>query len=992
MLNQARDGGPSNIMVHHSNIQEHGLQEHARTNGKPSEKRTPYNQPSAIEQKETDQIQPWPALGQAQKDTGETIRSKTRKPPRQKNREWLDARAARERYQSQHGNKQRHQKGWKRDLTAEGIEPNPGPPKKHGPPKPKNPKPKVPKKNKKGGVSKAMADGAASAVAAVQAVVDINKGAIPCKFGANCKKGIACHYLHEDVPEPTQNTTDNKMPPCRDYQKSAKCTYKGCKFFHDEALFEPPLIDDYIEPERNSVPAKLTEPVKPAKKENPPDWDSFRGLVALHFVAAGLGERRMSNAELKIRPWMTQSSIPTTHENVERAISIVHDEGVRHAYLLNSDQAFLFAKRNKYHNYRLNRDKEEGEASELWWFNPVRWYHGVCRGVRYWWNDLCDAFGGSEKPPIRPDYQSFPKIASYCPEEALEYWLKERGKTMDDLLNNRMDDILPEGCTIQIPSTVHLKCQEELPYPVGFTIESNGLWIPRKCWHSEALMILSRQLIGTNPKSTPESRRDVYVHGQKILRKMWGARTYTPLDKETQEEMYLNNKTSAQKKTYAGGKARLEAGMPVQYRKKCFPKVEVMTYKELHKRHPRNISGNDPDGTYLATVAADYYQYQKDMTKELFTPEDSIFRTRFLYTGGMRGDRVGELITVMEEEGLHPIEVDLSRCDAHCSQEARIAELQHYAEDDMPNSTLMHLVEDFNGRGVTGSGIKFQDGPAEGSGRPDTSYGTSIRIFFIWATYLHFHYWTGLTDEDLTSMNAAEKFIRFRELLNGPVPNPTIEAAEASVINGTDKVIQLGDDSVMGQRDKPSEDLINAVFEAAGHEPKTKAHDPSAYDDLTYCSSRFFRIGGGRRVLANMPFRTLHKTFISTDNALKESDMPGYIAGIARGYKHFYWLPVLGTIMQTIVNKADAAKIESKVSRTSVNPYKVTMTEDIEIDPMEVADYFYCVYGMDITTFSYVSSVDWMKTGVEWNLPFMRQGLQIDGLAKDEVDPQQAHF
>lgn len=971
------------------------------------------------QRKQTAQIQPWKMALQAQKDTEETTHPgrKARRTAKKGNSEKLDSQMAKLRHQTQHGNKTpQRNKGWKRDLTREGVEPNPGPPKKHGAPKPTN---KGPKKgapsnkkpgnwkghkgdgNKKG--DKALAASAADAVAAAAAVVDINKGAIPCKFGAKCNKGLACPYQHPDFIPGPQNFSDPAMPACHDWQNHGKCSYVGCKFYHAPTNLPTPPKPKDLEPEQplNPVPSDQGRPPPTNKSElppktkkvDPPDWDGFRGLVALHFVAAGMNANRYPNAKLKIRPWMTQSSIPNTLANVEIAIAYVQEEGVKHLRLLSSDQAFLYAKKNKYHEYRLDRDTTEGEASEMWFFNPVRWYHSVTRDVRLWFYEVFGDDPGSSGPkPIPEQSKPFPTIKSHCPEEALVLWLEEHGKTMDDLLNNRINDALPEGCTFRLPSTVNLKCEEELPYPVGFTIESNGLWIPRKCWHSEALMLLSRQLLGTNPQSTPASRKDVYSHGQSLLRELWGNQTYTPFDKESQEEMYLNNKTTAQRKTFADGKTRLASGLPVQYRKKCFPKVEVMTFKELGKRHPRNISGNDPDGTYLASVGPDYYQYQKDMSEQLFSKDDSIYRTRLIYTGGMRGDKVGELATAMEDEGLNPAEVDLSRCDGHCSEEARDAEMTHYAEDDMSPETLAHLAEDKEGHGVTNCGIKFKDGPAEGSGRPDTSYGTSLRIFFIWCTYLHFYYWTELTTEDLSEYDDDTKFAYFRILLNGPTPNPEIDAARLAFLNGSDKIIQLGDDSVLGQKGQPSASLIDCVFRAAGHEPKTKVHDASSFDDVTFCSSRFWRVGGGRRILGNMPFRTLHKTFISTDNALRQKDMPGYIAGIARGYKHFLWLPVLGTVMQTIVTKADKESIETKTSRASVNPYKITMSNvDYEIDKGEVASHFFAVYNIDIETFNYVEDVAWLKPGTEWDLPFMRKGLQVDGLAKDDIDPNQAH-
>ena len=193
--------------------------------------------------------------------------------------------------------------------------------------------------------------------------------------------------------------------------------------------------------------------------------------------------------------------------------------------------------------------------------------------------------------------------------------------------------------------------------------------------------------------------------------------------------------------------------------------------------------------------------------------------------------------------------------------------------------------------------------------------------------------------------------------------------------------IQLGDDNGLATAERPEHDgaTVGFAYKMAGHDAKYKVWAPDEYNHFSFCSGYFWDWGNGVRRLDVNPFRALAKTFISTDPAMTEQQMPGYVTGIALGFKNSSWLPVLGPVCDTIVKAGHKAVYD----RYSANPYRITNNADHEeCDPFAVAAHFEDVFGAKPSDFDYVRAVPWTRAGMVWTLPGMREALITSGQVK----------
>lgn len=770
------------------------------------------------------------------------------------------------------------------------------------------------------------------------------------------------------------------------------------------------------------VSSRPTEIVGPSKIE------TYTAIVNQYFHAAELREDKFKVGLGRVNRFMQMAKLDITIHNVEQAFTIFRNRAVDvDASVASSEDTYNLARKQKLLKDRVSADKKEGEAVALSILSPRRHYvHYIVRP----WRRFLDEVGESEKrtrdffralvthwlfiiffaslfPGLRPgalcalafkmymirrdkkkvEFSRKPlEITSYCAGDAMS----DIQRSVDGdaaLIEWQMDD---KRFFAQLPSVHEMQCEPSV-FQVGFTIFNRGLWIPRvKCTHNELLALTKRQQIGPSDTSSVESRKHIYSTGLLLLLDVWDNVDDIVDWGVSDDDMwtaYLEKKTPTQRKTL--DRARYEAahGRTPNTRYMWFIKCEVLMEKLLNKRHPRLISSCDLAGSYLAHLGHVYYHMQKSLCNNVFKDDTRDFTTRIIYTSGIDCKTLGDKVVEYEDAGCDAIEADLMRCDGHTSEEARISETDFYRKLGLPEDQIELLLTDVDGQGRTSTGIRGNCGPSEGSGRPDTSLGTSMRLLFVWfyilAVIIFVDEHPEFMDMDFTLFFlSGDELAKFTVILR-------------SLVWGG---LQLGDDSVIFtpphiRLTEWHEKLVKQIWDKAGHDAKIKLHKNSRFDDITYCSSRFWRYAPGLRVLGPMPFRTCGKTFVSTDPAMTLADMPAYMRGIAIGFKLYHWVPVLGPICENIIAATDGLTV--KTARGAANPHKHKLAEALgPVHPDIVNDFFFSVYGIHASSFSYLADVPFAShPGNSWDLPFMEEGAIIDGslLEDDKGDIHAFH-
>lgn len=741
--------------------------------------------------------------------------------------------------------------------------------------------------------------------------------------------------------------------------------------------------------------------------------DAYTAQVRLQLHRAEFSSDLHQAARRKVANWMHMCDIPLNTNNVDRCTKILDQELAKFHHTMDSSTRFAMTKRATRLVEDAAKDVEEAKASELFILHPQRWYHAIGRGVRETYREIFDESTRMQIEQVANVQKYTAKyMKAQCCESALRQWLAARKKTMSDLYMNHLDDVLPEGCSLQFPIGADLRCEEKR-FPIGMTTSTEFVWIANStCWHNEVLSVLSRQLMGPTSITAAEGKQRAMIFDLgELLHSHYvsqvSPRPYHPKPPAEQLANYCEGKTAAQLRIIENGRKIIEAGGTVNFTISAFCKVEVATHKEVDKRQPRNVSGCAPDGTHLYAVGPGYYDFQKWYCTEVVGAfDDAPQMLRMAYTGGMQGDKVGAIVSQMEDIGLYPSEGDLNRCDAHNVVEAIDAELRFYQRWGMSQSVIDLLERDKKTTGKTKQGIKYKAGPAQASGRENTSFGTTLRLIFVAMTYmLLLHLWRTWQEYKETP------WADYRELITRfcVVVWPEIKAcwgvnglqcfnlelmgargrewtkdrmvlqALHWLITNVDMGIQLGDDNVLGTELPTEEGLMREVYRLAGQDLEVKKFTPDEYDKVSFCSSWFYPDANGQRVMAPKPFRTALKTCISTDAALREEDVLGYMVGIARGFKNYYWIPVIGRIFEGIA--ARHTDVVAVKIRGSDNPYKVRLSRDIEFDPTRLAAFFQNVYGMPLSNFDYLSRLDFGQPGTVWLLPGFEEGMIIDDVA-----------
>lgn len=528
-------------------------------------------------------------------------------------------------------------------------------------------------------------------------------------------------------------------------------------------------------------------------------------------------------------------------------------------------------------------------------------------------------------------HKNRPKLGVYpCPKLA-DYCTR----------TSTVDAPIAQGASVTI--TAQPKCVR-CEFAVGFTTAPHAVWIPRLCTHNELNALVYRQLLPA--LSDPATRRRLWKIGcDQLLQEL---PPMMPQDLQTPEERFefflakypvrrrdqIRNEYQRKNQSFLAPECNTAA----------FVKREWLVGKALNKRNPRLISGKS-DG-YLAETGPDYYCFQKEMCKRYWN-EISAFSQKYIYTGGMTGDQIGALFSqFVLSRGWEVIEGDYSRYDGHNEQEAIEAEMEYYAPV-LCEDVRTHLLLQTRTEGRTGGGHKFKCIGKVASGVINTSFGNTIRGFMILSAY--------------------ESCYGYKDWA----------------------VMQLGDDNVIFAKDVVAFNLPRLVEFAAAMGHKLEAiHRPDP-DFAEYCSQRFWKIGD-TYVLGPKPGRVLAKTFICHDASLSTEDMPEYCRGVAAGFQHYTWIPVLSIVVQKLLGMPTgriSRNVQAALARMREEQYhKITLRTQLDVDLSAVYSQFLKIYGFDARDLERDLRGWNCEFGVAIQHELLDELNKIDGVSEDSIN------
>lgn len=451
---------------------------------------------------------------------------------------------------------------------------------------------------------------------------------------------------------------------------------------------------------------------------------------------------------------------------------------------------------------------------------------------------------------------------------------------------------------MEVNPTLNTNCIPK-QYPVGFTIAMDYIWIPRSCVHNETSAVANRQLLP--PIGTPDVRKQWWDQAAELFVRDV---PYMPFegyinDEEELLDEFLLKYPQSRRNAIKTAWIDVLQGAEVNVNVKAFVKIEWNVGKAEGERYPRLISGLHDD--FLSETGPVYHAWTKQQIKNLWSDQISMLRLKFIYTAGMTGDQIGAVAAHFETLGYFAVEGDLSKKDGHTEKEALAAKStvhSHY----LPERTAKLLRRNETVVGVTRNGVKYQIKGKTLSGQIDTSHGNTEEVFMM--------------------------------------INVCMEDQEI----GTYTTIVLGDDNVIfipaQFRSKFDLNRMIEVCALMGHAMKAKLWEFNEYDYLEYCSMWFWNVGN-TRVLGPKPYRVLAKTFMP-HRIIKEDELISYMVGIAVGFKHFSWVPVLGKFCLHLIE----ANPDVKGTYVCDNPYKVVLKTEIkDVDQHCVDTQFERLYG-----------------------------------------------
>lgn len=493
---------------------------------------------------------------------------------------------------------------------------------------------------------------------------------------------------------------------------------------------------------------------------------------------------------------------------------------------------------------------------------------------------------------------------------------------------------LPESFSGSFYGSETVVCQPKT-YNGFFTIAIDSVWVPRNCSHNLEVAIKCRQLLPA-----------IGSHESRVLACEQAFKAFKPVlplldtvDEYEAHVAYEKHLTGSKLISYKDYRRNMNLYHSKSgNRSKVFVKVEVLMGKELRKRHPRLISGKED--YYLHCTGPMYYAYQKALVARLW-PDDleQLMNLSFVYPSSLSPKTLGLLVSQYEQMGWHAYEADFSRLDGHTEEEILMLELVLYETMGYPRQLLELLGQQLTTKGSSALGHGFTCRGKRASGVINTTMGNT-----------------------LTCMALAAGALKQQGFLGG---------VKDAVI------IQLGDDNVLFTHpDKPLDTTKYCGFMTnAGHklEMIDRGVGQDGFDKLEFCSSLFWDIGE-HRVLGPKVGRALAKSWMPSKHI---KDLSQHAYGVALGYQHYMWIPVLGYVCRRIL--ASNRSVNKPVF--DANPYKLRLTDPIIVDPDSVERHFIVRYSNYPSSFEdALSSHDFSRPGVHSSDVFDLMA-EIDGVS-----------
>jgi hypothetical protein len=621
--------------------------------------------------------------------------------------------------------------------------------------------------------------------------------------------------------------------------------------------------------------------------------DQYAGLKArakAHFLTAGYSDKALQSATSKMLLWLSRSGVNDTNlsvKHVDMASNIIWNAFASRASIGSWWQRL----RLQVYDWCMSRCTPKNfllTVSAVSVATSVALsYLSVIRPKTFVGITVASLTVGTIGV-----YKNRPKLTISKCEKLSDYCT--RTSTVD----------VPIAAGADVTLSANSKCAKSV-FHVGLTTAPSAIWIPRLCSHNELNALINRQLLPA--LGTPTVRRNLWQQGKSQL--LNDLPPMASQDIKTPEEVFefflskypLNRRDNIRRAYIKKGQSFLAP----ECISKCFVKREWLVGKKLEKRNPRLISSKSDD--YLSETGPDYYLFQKEMCKHYWN-EISCFNQKYIYTGGMTGDQIGALFAHhVLSKGWEVIEGDYSRYDGHNEEEAIEAEMDYYSPV-LNADVLTHMRLQLRTNGSTSCGHRFKCVGKVASGVINTSFGNTLRGFMILASY--------------------ERAYGYKDWA----------------------VMQLGDDNVIFAKDIEAFNLPRLVEFAAAMGHKLEAiHRPDP-DFAEYCSQRFWRIGD-TYVLGPKPGRVLAKTFVCHDASLSAEDMPEYCRGVAVGFQHYTWVPVLSKIVEKMLSmpaRKQSANVREALNRMQNEQFhKINLRTELDVDLSSVYTQFAKIYDFD---------------------------------------------
>ncbi len=468
-------------------------------------------------------------------------------------------------------------------------------------------------------------------------------------------------------------------------------------------------------------------------------------------------------------------------------------------------------------------------------------------------------------------------------------------------------------------------------YYVGFTICMPHLVTYRGCHHNEEVALVNRQLIRKN--ATPEVRAIAWGEASKLYLQSDFVKELPDMEDPAEGDVskFLERYPAGRRSQLLNQLSKCDGA--TNWEVSGFVKTrEILAKKNPEKSHPRFIT-NYPDTFLLNTIP--FWIWQKRCVP--LVTNIGLDR-KITFTSGLDPLTIGEWVSTRERDGYYFYELDGSRFDGRVAVEAKEMLVEMYKRKHMPSTALKCFERTSSLSGRTKHGIRFQTSGTVGSGRIDTSSG----------------------DSHITAA--------------------TITFAMARLGVEDWSVMINGDDNVLASRTfLPVSTLVTAL-NLLGHEMEV-LYRPDV-DRLEYCSSRFWPIGDGRRVLGPKLGRLLAKGFMIHTPMARPQTLP-HLVSVAKGYYHYRWMPGLDVILSGlgVTHFSNSQRLE----------FQTTLNEEITVDQGEVESAFVALYGFNADELRSIlrnlpfSTIP-TEGGIVLSHPLLDRICEIDGMIDTQVE------